>query len=160
MKKSEILDKVEALVEEIAPGLNVSMVDVEFVRESGNDFLRVYIDRDGGVRMEDCEALSRDLGHRLDDLDFIPGSYYLEVSSPGAERVLKKDREYNHFAGKRVAVTLFAPAEYGRKFQAQLVGLRDGMVTLTLDDGTPLSLPREKIARVALSLEPKGGKSS
>lgn len=159
MKKSEMLQKIEEWLEELAARVGVVFIDAELVRESGNDFLRVYIDRAGGVRMEDCEAISRELGSRLDDLDLIPGAYTLEVSSPGLERSLKKDREFRHFAGRRVDVTLFTPVEQGRKFSGTLLGIEDGAVSFRRDDGQTIVVPREKVARTALILElPEGGK--
>lgn len=158
MRRSEIVARVEELLEDIVHEAGVSLVDVDFVRESGHDFLRVYIDRAGGVRMEDCETVSRSLGSRLDELDFIPGSYILEVSSPGAERVLKKEREFRHFAGRRIDVTLFAPTEFGKKFTGTLLGIQDGIVSIQLEGGRVVSVPREKIARAGLVLEPEGGR--
>ena len=156
MRRSEIAEAVFHMLESFSAELDVEPVDVEFVREAGHDFLRVYIDRDGGVRMEDCEAVSKRLGPILDDVDIIPGHYYLEVSSPGIERTLKKDREFRHFTGRQVEIALFQPLPQGKRFWGTLLGLDNGIVSIELDSGQVLAVPREKVAKARLVLPKRG----
>ncbi len=158
LKRSQLISQVEALAEQIAPTLGVALIDVEMERQSGTQVLRVYIDREGGTRLEDCENVTRELGRLLDELDLVPGAYSLEVSSAGLERVLKKDREYRHFAGRRVDISLYEPVpEIGRRFSGILAGEKDGVVAVQLEDGRMLSIEREKIARAKLVLVTKRG---
>lgn len=158
MKRKQINAEVYAILEPIAEEAGVVLLDVDFVREAGAEYLRVCIDREGGVRMEDCERISRKLSPLLDDLDLIPGGFNLEVSSPGLERVLKKDREFCHFQGRTVEISSFEPLEdLGRKFQGILRGLRDGVVLVETVGGRVVAIPREKIARAKLVLVPKRG---
>jgi ribosome maturation factor RimP len=157
LKRVEIVAQVESIAGSIAAEAGVSLVDVEFIREGKNDFLRVYIDKNGGVGMEDCETVSRNLGAKLDELDIISGQHSLEVSSPGAERVLRKDGEFSHFAGRRVDITLYAPLEQGKRFSGILLGADNGIVSVRTEEGQIVAVPREKIARAKLVLEARRG---
>lgn len=152
-------NKVEALVEGLArpvvEGMGLELVAVEYVREGGRRYLRLYIDKPGGVGLDDCEAVSRQVEALLDREDPIPDSYSLEVSSPGIERPLRSDADFERFAGRMVRVTTFAPVGGRKRFTGELVGLRDGQVRLLVrpdGKGQPqeVAIPREQVARARL----------
>lgn len=153
MAHKEIEDAVESLLEPILEADGIEVVDVEYVRER-NWILRIYIDKEGGVDLNDCQTISEKAGAILDEKDLILDNYMLEVSSPGLDRVLKKDKDFIRYTGEEVDVKLFAPLE-GKKgvkaFTALLKGLaEDGSLQLELEDGESLILGRDKISQVRL----------
>ena len=123
--------------------------DVEYVKEAGEWCLRVYIDREGGVSINDCEAVSRPLSDALDEADPIEGSYTLEVSSAGADRVLKKPEHFARFRGEPVDVRLYRAREGRKELTGTLKGYDDGDVTVELD-GTDTLLEKKDVAQVRL----------
>lgn len=153
MARKDIEDAVEKLLEPKLLAWGMELVDVEYVRER-NWFLRIYIDKDGGVDLNDCQEVSEKAGALLDEADVISDNYMLEVSSPGLDRVLKKDKDFRRYAGEEVDVKLFAPlAEVGtdKEFVAVLEGLtEEGALRLTLASGETISIDRNKIAQVRL----------
>ena len=152
MAHKAIEEAVEALLEPILDADGIELVDVEYVRER-NWILRIYIDKEGGVDLADCQSISEKAGEILDEKDIIPDNYMLEVSSPGLDRVLKKDKDFRRYAGSDVDVKLFAPLEEagGKAFTAHLEGLtEEGDLALTLTDGTEIALDRDKISQVRL----------
>ncbi len=146
-------DTVTSLAEPIAASLGLEVVEVQYRKEAGSWCLRVILDRDGGIGVEDCRAFSEALGEALDQADPVPHAYVLEVSSPGVERPLKKERDYVRFAGRRVAVTTFAPFEGRKRFTGELLGLHDGAVRLRLEDGGEIAIPLPAVARAKLAPE-------
>ncbi len=144
----EIELRVEELMREIIRGTKFELVDVEYVSER-DWYLRVFVDKPGGVDLDDCQLLSEKLGGILDHEPLINGPYILEVSSPGIDRVLKKDRDFVREAGKAVDVTLYAPLDGQKKLTGVLVG-RD-KDSLQLEGLAPI--PREKIAQVRLHID-------
>ena len=138
---SKISDKVEALARPVVEEEGCKLWSVEYIKEAGTWYLRVYIDKDGGVGITDCEAISRKLDPILDEADPVPGSYVFEVGSAGAERELKRPSDFEQFIGSEVEVKLYQPHE-GRK---TLVGYSDGNITVS---GTELK--KEQIAQVKL----------
>ena len=152
MAHKAIEEAVEALLEPILDADGIELVDVEYVRER-NWILRIYIDKEGGVDLADCQSISEKAGEILDEKDIIPDNYMLEVSSPGLDRVLKKDKDFRRYAGSDVDVKLFAPLEEagGKAFTAHLEGLtEEGDLALTLADGKEIALHRDKISQVRL----------
>ena len=149
MKKTNVEGVVTEVVRPIAEHYGLELIDVEYVKEGGSWYLRIYIDKPGGVGMDDCQAVSEEVGRKLDELDPIPGNYFLEVSSPGLERSLKRERDFEYFAGREAAVHLFAPLDGKKEFTGVLKGMVDGNVML-LVDGREMSFPREKISRAHL----------
>ena len=146
---SKVTDIVAGLAAPIAEAAGCSLWDVEYVREAGTWFLRVYIDREGGVSIDDCEAVSRPLSDRLDEVDPIQGSYTLEVSSAGLDRVLKKPEHFTAFLGSEVEVRLYRPREGRKEFVGVLSAYEDGNVTLALD-GESAVFEEKEIAQVRL----------
>lgn len=145
--------QIEAIVTEMAASIaaeqQLELVDVEYVKERGEYFLRVYIDKEGGVGLDDCQGMSEVLSDRLDEVDPIPGSYSLEVSSPGLARPLKKPSDYQRFAGSKVQVRTYGPIDGRKNWQGTLLGLTEGAVELDVD-GVHVRLPLEMVARAQL----------
>ena len=145
---SKVETQVEDLMTEILAGTNFELVDVEYVKER-DWYLRVFVDKAGGIDLDDCQNLSERLGEKLDATNIISGAYILEVSSPGIDRILKKDKDFVREAGKLVDVTLYAPLDGKKIFVGELEG-RDEKF-LRLKDVEPL--PREKVALVRLHID-------
>jgi len=148
MTRTEIEDKIASIVEPFLQGSSLELVDVEYVQER-EWYLRIFIDKPGGVGIDDCEQLSRILEPVLDELDFIKQAYYLEVSSPGLDRVLRRDKDYIRYAGSLVDVKLFQPQAGVKQFTATLKGLNDENICLTVNDQDYL-YRREEVAQVRL----------
>ena len=146
---AKVTDTAAALALPIAEAAGCSLWDVEYVKEAGQWFLRVYIDREGGVSIDDCEAVSRPLSDALDEADPIEGSYVLEVSSAGADRALKKPGHFARFLGAEVEVRLYRPREGRKEFVGLLKAYEGGTVTLDVN-GEDLSFPKQETALVRL----------
>ena len=126
--------------------------DVEYVREGGEWFLRLYIDKDGGVDISDCEAISRALDPILDEKDPVPDSYNFEVCSAGLERVLKRPGDFEQFLGSTVLVRLYKPVDGRKEVVGTLTGYEDGAVTVTVND-SPVRFEKNEVALVRLYVE-------
>lgn len=146
---AKVTDIVTGLAAPIAAEQGCSLWDVEYVKEAGAWYLRVYIDKEGGVSIDDCEAVSRPLSDKLDEADPIEGSYTFEVSSAGADRVLKKPEHFARFQGQEVEVKLYRPREGRKEFVGLLQSWEDGDVTLDMG-GTPARFEKKEIALVRL----------
>lgn len=144
--------KVEALLAPIIEANNVELADVEFVKEGQNWYLRIYIEKDGGVTIDDCEVVSRAIEKVIDEKDPIEQAYILEVSSPGIDRPLKKDADFVKYAGEVVDVKLYKAIEKQKEFQGNLKGLEGTVVTIIDDDGKELSFERKDIASIRLAV--------
>ena len=145
---SKVETQVESLMTEILSDTDFELVDVEYVKER-DWYLRVFVDKAGGIDLDDCQNISEKLSARLDDSDIIGGAYILEVSSPGIDRILKKDKDFLREAGKVVDVTLYAPLDGKKLFVGELEGRDENF--LRLKDLAPL--PREKVAQVRLHID-------
>lgn len=152
MKREAIEAQVEQLAQPIAEGHGVELVDVSYLSENGRWILRVSIDREGGVTLDDCQRVSEALSDELDRVDPIPGPYSLEVSSPGLERPLRRPREFERFRGRRVRVRSFAPIDGSRTWEGRLLGLQDGQVVVETARGT-VRVPLDQVARARLVAE-------
>lgn len=149
MGKQEVEEAVEGIARELLAGqTDIELVDVEYVKEH-DWYLRVFIDKPGGIDIEDCQALSERLEQVLDARDFIAESYILEVSSPGIDRVLRKPRDFTREQGKAVDVTLYAPKDGKKEYTGILTGF-DG-AAIFLDDTT--SIPLKEVAQVRLHID-------
>jgi len=145
---NKVETKVESLMEEILQDSDFELVDVEYVKER-DWYLRIFVDKAGGVDLDDCKILSEKLGELLDKENVIDGAYILEMSSPGLDRVLKKDKDFVREAGKKIDVTLYAPID-GKKNFTGVLEYRDKDF-LKLVDFEPL--PRDKVAQVRLHID-------
>ncbi|MBE5935979.1 MAG: ribosome maturation factor RimP [Lachnospiraceae bacterium] len=143
----------EEMVLPIINGNNFELVDVEFIKEAGTYYLRIYIDKEGGITIDDCEIVSRALSDKLDEKDFIEESYILEVSSPGVGRPLKKDKDFARSIGEEVDVKLFKPIEKQKEFTGILESYTDADITVRLDENTVMTFNRKEIALVRLAFD-------
>ncbi|MBC5715877.1 ribosome maturation factor RimP [Flintibacter faecis] len=146
---AKVTDVVAQLAAPVVEQAGCSLWDVEYVKEAGEWFLRVYIDKEGGVSIDDCEAVSRPLSDLLDEADPIEGSYTFEVSSAGADRVLKKPEHFARFQGQEVEVKLYRPRDGRKDFVGVLRSWQDGDVTLDVG-GEPAIFEKKEIALVRL----------
>lgn len=142
---------VEELAQQFLEGTEIELVDVEFVKER-DWYLRVFIDKENGIDIEDCQKLSEQLEAKLDELDPISESYYLEVSSPGLDRALKKEKDFVRHTGDKVEATLYAPLNGKKTVVGILLGLIDGQIELDVD-GEKIVLAKDKVAQVKLYLD-------
>ncbi len=151
---SKIIRKAEEIAEKTAESLSLELVYIEFVKEGSARILRFYIDREGGVTTQDCEAFSRSISPLLDAEDFIEGKYYLEVSSPGICPPIRKISDYNKYSGRLADIALYTAYEGRKKFTAQIVRLSDDEkeVLFKIED-TVFAVPIEKISKAKLAYE-------
>lgn len=147
MDKKKITERVTALVTPIVEVAGLELVDVEYVRER-DWFLRVFIDKEGGIDIDDCSAVSNALAKKLDEEDFIKEKYYLEVSSPGIDRPLKKDKDLVSHYGTKVDLAFFAPYEGKKQLTAVLQSHDQDNLVLTDDKNKELTIARKLIASV------------
>ncbi len=152
-RAAEIAARVRTLAEPILADAGLELVEVEFRREAHGWVLRVYMDKRGGVTLDDCQRISEELGDHLDVEDLIDHAYHLEVSSPGLDRPLTRDADFLSFAGKAARITTREAMDGQRNFRGRLAGLRDGAVLLDLDDGRRVAIPRGLIAKARLHPE-------
>lgn len=145
--------KTEALLEPLLTANNFELYDVEYVKEGGNWFLRVFIDKENGITVDDCELVSRALSDLLDKNDFIPDSYILEVSSPGLGRQLKRDKHFEKSIGEEVELKLFKPINKKKDFIGQLTAYDQNTITIEFEDGATMEIPRIDIAMVRLTFD-------
>ncbi|MEK5443094.1 ribosome maturation factor RimP [Fredinandcohnia sp. FSL W7-1320] len=146
---------VEELVIPIVTDLQMELVDVEYVKEGKDWFLRVFIDSEKGVDIEDCGLVSEKLSEKLDEVDPIPYNYFLEVSSPGAERPLKKDSDFEKAIGKQVYVKTYEPIDGEKIFEGELTSFDGKLVTINVMVKTrkkSVEIPYEKIANARLAV--------
>lgn len=161
MSQESTLDKVQRLIAPVLQDMAVELVDLEFKREGRDWFLRLFIDKEGGVTLDDCADVSREIDALLEVEDVIDTAYRLEVSSPGLDRPLKKPEDYERFRGRLVKVKTFEKLDpddrgHSRKtFEGELLGLEAGMVRIRQLDkkGGVVEIPLEGIAKANLEFE-------
>lgn len=153
MAKQKVEDVVTQLAEPIVKDCALELVDVEFKKEGGSWFLRIFIDKESGIELEDCEKVSRALDIKLDEIDPIPQAYHLEVSSPGLDRPLKKDEDYLRFTGRLVDISTYNSINGSKKFVGELLGLDNGIVKVVDQKEKTIEIPREQIAKAKLTVE-------
>lgn len=146
---SKISEKVSALARPVVEEEGCKLWDVEYVREAGSWYLRVYIDKDGGVGIDDCERISRRLDPMLDEADPIPDSYIFEVGSAGAERELKRPSDFEQFMGSEVELRLYKPLDGKKAFVGKLSAYNEGNIEITVGDKS-MSFSKADVAMVKL----------
>ena len=151
-KENNTEKKVQSILEPILTENALELADIEFVKEGPNWYLRVYIDKQGGVTIQDCEMVSRALEKKLDEADFIEQAYVLEVSSPGIDRPLKKPEHFQKYAGEVIDIKLYKPFEGKKEYQGQLKNLQDGIITIIQQDGTEIQFEQKQTASVRLAV--------
>lgn len=152
---SKVAEVVENLVTPIVNEIGLELVDIEFVKEGREWFLRVYIDKENGVDIEECGIVSERLSEKLDEMDPIPHNYFLEVSSPGAERPLKKDKDFEKAIGKNVFIKTYEAIDGEKAFEGILTHFDGETVTVEMKIKTrkkSIVIPYEKVANARLSV--------
>ncbi len=143
----DIPERVKQIAEQKAEELGLELIDCEYKKEGGRRILRLYIDKKGGVGLDDCEAVSRSVEPVLDSEDFIDEAYTFEVSSPGLDRPLKTDRDFIRYEGEDVEVGLYAAIDGKKKFTGKLIGRKDGVVSIDCG-GQTLEFQQKDISKV------------
>ncbi len=152
-KRESYEARTEAFLKPLVEEHHFELVDVEYVKEGSNWYLRAYIDKEGGIAVDDCEMISRRLSDWLDEEDFINDSYILEVSSPGLGRQLKKEKDFARSIGKEVELHLYRQRNQQKEFTGILSGYDKDTVTLKMEDGNELVFERTDIALLRLAFD-------
>ncbi|WP_432665014.1 ribosome maturation factor RimP [Wukongibacter baidiensis] len=150
MKKKRVVDIVEEIVLPFLEEKKLDLVEIEFVKEGQHRYLRVYLDKDDGLSLDDCQSVSEYLSERLDTLDPIKENYFLEVSSPGIERPLKKDTDFEKYSGKLVEARLYHPLNGEKIIKGNLLGLKDNMILIDREAKGTIEIARDKVSLVKL----------
>ena len=148
---ASIEEKVESLIKEKIQGLGYELYDVQYAKEGKDYFLRVFIDKEDGIDLNDCEKVSNEINPLLDEKDFIKEMYFLEVSSPGIERVLRKDEHLENSIGKEIEVKLFKPIEKQKEFVGTLEDYNEEKIILGLEENEEkIEIERKNISLMKL----------
>lgn len=151
---SPVVAKTRAIVERVAASLGLETVDVEWHGAKRRGVLRIFIDKPGGVTLDDCEKVSRQVSTILDVEDVVPdAAYHLEVSSPGLDRKLTKPSDFERFAGRKAKIRLKVPLDGRQQFTGLLAGYEDGRVVLEVADGETLRLTPDEMQSARLVVE-------
>lgn len=152
-RKEDYEARVEKFLLPVMEENNFELVDVEYIKEAGNWYLRAYIDKPGGFTVDDCEMVSRKLGEWLDKEDFIAESYILEVSSPGLGRPLKKEKDFKRSMGEQVEIKLYRAIDRQKEFTGALKAFDEKTVTIEYEDGAESTFERKDIALIRLAFD-------
>ncbi|MBC8590507.1 ribosome maturation factor RimP [Lachnospiraceae bacterium NSJ-29] len=152
MNRKEILKNVRNISESITKQLGFELVDLEYVKEFGSYFLRVYIDKLGGVTLDDCREVSELLGKKLDEEDLIKVAYYLEVSSPGLDRPLKTDNDLRRNLNKDIEIKLYKALNNKKMYEGMLSDFNEKEVIIIEDDDNQVKIPRDYISIIKLKI--------
>ncbi len=147
-----VVAKIEELIKVKIEDKQFEFVDVEYVKEGKEWYLRIFIDKESGVSLDDCEIVSRKIGQILDETDIVKNSYILEVSSPGIERPLRREKDFERFIGSTVLVKTFEPIEGQKTLKGMLENFQNDTATIT-SGGKKYILTLDKIASANLSVE-------
>ncbi|MDD6571911.1 MAG: ribosome maturation factor RimP [Thermoflexaceae bacterium] len=152
-KKEAYEQRTEELIMPVIEKNHFELVDVEFVKEGSNWYLRLYVDKEGGITIDDCELVSRAMSDILDREDYIEESYILEVSSPGLGRPLKKDKDFVRSIGEEVEIRLYKAVEKQKEFTGILKDFDKNSVTIELENGEGRIFNRSDIALIRLAFD-------
>ena len=152
-RREEYEQKTEKLLEPVVGELGFELVDVEYVKEGGTWYLRAYIDKPGGITVDDCEAVSRRFSDILDEKDYIEDSYVFEVSSPGLGRPLKKEKDFARSIGEEVEIRTYRAVDRQKEFVGILKHYDDETVTIAYEDDSEQTFDRSEIALIRLALD-------
>lgn len=152
MSKRRTEDITREIALPILDDLGYELVDIEYKKEGAHWYLRLYIDKPNGITLDDCQEASQRIGEMLDKKDPIAHNYYLEVSSPGLDRPLKKEEDFIRYKGHKVDVSLYKPIAGSRKHTGKLIGLIDDVIEIDVD-GKSMKFERDDVAIVRLTIE-------
>jgi ribosome maturation factor RimP len=148
----EIVDRVCAIVDPILSNEGMELVEIEYRRESKGWVLRLYIDKAGGVTLDDCTHISQEVGRSLDVENFIAIPYTLEVSSPGLTRPLKKEKDFMKYRNQIIKVKTINPIENRRQFKGKLLGISENRIEIEMDGGV-FQIPLSNVAKANLEID-------
>lgn len=152
-KREEYEQKTEALLLPMMEEYGFELVDVEYVKEGGNRYLRAYIDKPGGITIDDCETVSRRLSDLMDAHDFIDEQYIMEISSPGLGRPLKKEKDYARSIGKEIEIHTFRAVEHEKTFEGILTAYDKDTVTIAISEDKDMTFDRANISLIRLAFD-------
>lgn len=152
-KNSGLINEIFELAEDLLSESLMELVDVEFLFEHGRWVLRLYIDKEGGITLDDCAGVSRELGDLVEAKNTIDYPYVLEVSSPGLNRPLKKEKDFIRSIGKIVALVVSKPINKRKNLTGRVTGVREGVISLLLNDNTLAEVPLKEINKARLKYE-------
>ncbi len=147
-RREEYESKTEKLIQPIVDEKNYELVDVEYVKEGSNWYLRAYVDKPGGITINDLEEVSRALSEKLDEEDFISDAYILEVSSPGLGRPIKKDKDFDRNMGKEIEIHLYRAIDGQKQYVGLLEAYSKENITIQMEDGNNKEIDRVNVALV------------
>jgi len=158
LHRDDINERIASILLPIVESMQIELVEIEFKRTGKNAILRIFVDREGGITLDDCCNVSSQLSADLDVEDVIPCEYPLEVSSPGLDRPLKTPADYQRFQGRLIKVRTYEPfaddsGNRRKTFLGKLEGLRDNTVVMKLTEGQTASIPLDKVAKANLEFE-------
>ena len=154
MSKRETYEaRTEELITPILERMHFELVDVEYVKEGGTWYLRAYIDKEGGITVNDCEAVAREMNEILDREDFVEDSYVFEVSSPGLGRPLKKEKDYVRSMGKEIEIRTYRAINREKEFYGILSAYDESTVTIETEDETEMTFEKSDIALIRLAFD-------
>lgn len=154
MSKKEVYEqRTEELIQPILEEFNFELVDVEYVKEGGTWYLRAFIDKEGGITVNDCEDVARRMNDILDEEDYIPDSYVFEVSSPGLGRPLKKEKDYVRSMGKELEIRTYRAINHSKEFYGILKAYDADTVTIELESGEDMVFEKSDIALIRLAFD-------
>ena len=152
-RREEYEQKIEALLLPIVEEKGYELVDVEYVKEGSNWYLRAYVDKEGGITINDLEAVSRKLSDLLDEEDFISDAYILEVSSPGLGRPLKKDKDFDRSIGEEIEIHLYRSIDGNKQYVGLLKSYNKETITIETEDGDEINVDRTNVSLVRLTID-------
>lgn len=150
--RQNIRTLVTQLAEPVLAEMGIELVETEYVKEGPNWFLRIFIDHPDGINLDICQEVSNKIGPLLDKADFIVQNYFLEISSPGLERPLKKEADFWRYQGNKIQVTTYTPVKGEKKLEGILKGLVDGQMTLEIKTGS-IVIPLSQVASARLKVD-------
>jgi len=153
LETKRIVNEVSQLAEPVLREFGLEMVDIEFQFERGRWILRVFIDKEGGITVDDCAGVSRELGDLIEAENIIDYHHVLEVSSPGLNRPLRKESDFMRSIGKMVKLKTSRPINRRRNFTGRLAHVKEGMISLLVDDNNLVELPLKEIDKARLGYE-------
>ena len=149
---AKVEEKICELLEDKIKNLGYELYDVEYVKEGKEYYLRIYIDNENGINLEDCEKVSNEINEDLDQEDLIKEQYFLEVSSPGVERILRKDKHLQANIGNKVQIKLFTPVDKNKQFIGVLEGFNETMLNVNIGN-KQINLDRKNISQIKTIFE-------
>ena len=153
MSRAAMLRVINEFSEAIATSLDFELVDVEYVKEHGNYFLRIYIDKEGGIGLDDCQNFSEILSTKLDEHDPIEQTYYLEVSSPGLDRPIKTEKDLKRNLNREVEIRLYKQINNKKTYIGKLKAFDEEKIVLTDNKSNEIKIPRDYIALIRLNIK-------